>query len=80
MINAFNFAATPHIHFGVGKRSELGAIAGSFGRRLLLVTGGASFDASPLCTQLLEQLTRTIHRKKCVAMLRTIDEGCVAGK
>jgi len=64
MIDGFSFAATPHIHFGAGKRSELGAIAGSFGRRLLLVTGGASFDASPLCAQLLEQLKRDfeVHR------------------
>jgi len=64
MIDAFNFAATPHIHFGVGKRSELSAIAGQFGSRLLLVTGGASFDASPRCMQLLEQLQHhfEVHR------------------
>jgi len=55
-MDAFSFAATPHIHFGAGKRSQLSAIARGFGRRLLLVTGGASFDASPLCAQLLEQL------------------------
>ncbi len=55
-MGAFSFAATPHIHFGVGKRSELSAMARGFGNHLLLVTGGASFDASPLCAQLLEQL------------------------
>lgn len=64
MINAFGFAATPHIHFGAGKRSELTAIAREFGNRILLVTGGASFDASPLCLQLFEQLQRDfdVHR------------------
>ncbi len=64
VMRAFSFAATPHIHFGAGKRCELSAIAESFGRRLLLVTGGASFDASPLCAQLYEQLKRDfdVHR------------------
>jgi len=64
VINAFGFAATPHIHFGAGKRSELTAIAREFGNRILLVTGGASFDASPLCLQLFEQLQRDfdVHR------------------
>jgi len=64
MMNAFGFAATPHIHFGIGKRDELSAIAGGFGKRLLLVTGGGSFDASPLCAQLFEQLKRDfeVHR------------------
>ncbi len=64
MLDAFSFAATPHIHFGVGRRSELSTIVRGFGKRILLVTGGASFDASPLCTQLLEQLQHEfdVHR------------------
>jgi len=63
-MDAFSFAATPHIHFGAGKRDELSAIARGFGTRLLLVTGGASFDASPLCTQLIAQLNGDfdVHR------------------
>jgi len=63
-MDAFNFAATPQIHFGAGRRSELSAIVREFGNRLLLVTGGASFDASPLCAQLLEQLNNDfdVHR------------------
>jgi alcohol dehydrogenase len=63
-MDAFSFATTPHIHFGAGKRDELSAIARGFGTRLLLVTGGASFDASPLCTQLIAQLNGDfdVHR------------------
>jgi len=63
-MDAFSFAATPHIHFGAGRRSELSAIARAFGPRLLLVTGGASFDASPLCARLLAQLDSDfdVHR------------------
>jgi len=63
-MDAFGFAATPHIHFGRGKRSDLPCIIRSYGKRLLLVTGGASFDASPLCSQLLKDLQGAfdIHR------------------
>ncbi len=53
----FNFAATPYIHFGNGKRTILGELTGGFGERVLLVTGGDSFDASPMCQQLLEALS-----------------------
>jgi len=63
-MDAFGFAATPHIHFGAGKRNELSAIAGGFGKRLLLVTGGASFDASPLCAQLFGQLKRDFEVRR----------------
>ena len=64
MINAFNFAATPHIHFGAGKRSELSRLIQHYGRRLLLVTGGASFDASALCADMYAQLQTDfeVHR------------------
>ncbi|MDQ6986414.1 MAG: iron-containing alcohol dehydrogenase [Mariprofundaceae bacterium] len=54
----FNFAATPHIHFGIGQRAMLGELATGFGERLLLVTGGHSFDASPMCQQLFKELSK----------------------
>ncbi|MDQ6999591.1 MAG: iron-containing alcohol dehydrogenase [Mariprofundus sp.] len=56
MIHAFIFAATPHIHFGAGKRSQLSSIIRPYGHRVLLVTGGASFDNSPLCQALFDEL------------------------
>jgi len=57
MMTEFDFAATPHIHFGNGKRSLLGKLVAGFGERVLLVTGGHSFDASPKCQQLLKALS-----------------------
>ncbi|HXH72291.1 MAG TPA: iron-containing alcohol dehydrogenase [Mariprofundaceae bacterium] len=53
---AFFFASTPHIHFGAGKRSKLGGIVAGYGSRLLLVTGGHSFDTSTRCRTLLTEL------------------------
>jgi len=50
--NSFSFASTPHIHFGAGRRTELTDILSEFGKRILLVTGGHSFDASSLCQEL----------------------------
>ncbi len=64
MIPGFFFAATPHIHFGAGKRSQLSSIIRPYGHRVLLVTGGASFDRSPLCQSLLDELNSQfdLHR------------------
>ncbi|MFQ5344343.1 MAG: iron-containing alcohol dehydrogenase [Mariprofundus sp.] len=64
MISDFFFAATPHIHFGPGKRSQLNSIIRQYGRRILLVTGDASFDSSPLCRSLFDELNRQfdVHR------------------
>jgi len=64
VIAGFFFAATPHIHFGPGKRSQLGPIIQQYGHRVLLITGGASFDRSLLCQNLLEELGERfeIHR------------------
>jgi len=60
MLTTFDFAASPHIHFGPGKRDLLKKLASSFshedGGRILLVTGGGSFDASPLCRKLETEL------------------------
>lgn len=64
MIPGFFFAATPHIHFGAGKRSQLCSIIRTYGHQVLLVTGGASFDKSSLCQGLLDELENQfdIHR------------------
>jgi len=55
-LNPFDFAATPFIHFGVGKRDILPGILASYGSRVLLISGGTSFDASPLCQVLWSKL------------------------
>jgi len=57
MILDFSFASTPHIHFGVGQRDILPDLLRSMGERVLLVTGGASFDDSPLCQALQAKLS-----------------------
>lgn len=64
-MDAFTFAATPQIHFGVGKRTALAGIVASFGSRLLLVTGGSSFDRSALCVELLERLDEQFEVVRC---------------
>lgn len=46
MINAFSFASTPILQFGVGKISVLPSIINSYRKRVLLVTGARSFDSS----------------------------------
>lgn len=64
MIEAFSFAATPHIQFGAGKRDMLPDIAAAFGERLLLVTGSASFDRSKLCGELLAALAARMQLER----------------
>jgi len=62
-LNAFTFAATPHIHFGVGKRQCAADLVAAYGDSVLLVTGGRSFDDSPLCQALWQSLQQrfTVH-------------------
>jgi len=60
----FNFAATPHIHFGIGQREKLLSIITQYGSKVLLVTGGKSFDASNLCLQLLDDLSAEFQVKR----------------
>jgi alcohol dehydrogenase len=45
MLN-FNFATAQRILFGTGRFRELGKLAAEFGRRVCLVTGGRSLEAS----------------------------------
>ena len=68
MIANFTMAAMPHIHFGVGKRHTLSSILQSYGKKVLLITGGASFDTSPICQSLWQELSQQydIKREKVV--------------
>lgn len=56
MIESFSFAATPHIHCGAGEAARLPALAASLGSRVLVVTGRRSFEDSPACQKLWQQL------------------------
>ena len=46
MIPSFAIGRLPRIEFGAGSLATLPALAGRYGRRLLLLTGGRSFTAS----------------------------------
>jgi alcohol dehydrogenase class IV len=56
MFADFYFAASPHIHFGAGRRADLADILKRYGSRVLLVTGAQSFDISALCRTLWDEL------------------------
>jgi len=56
MIDSFVMASSPHIHFGCGQRSCLADIVSRYGRKILLVTGGSSFDHSQDCKRLFNDL------------------------
>ncbi len=43
MVNAFQWAASPALHFGLGKRDLIAPLAASFGERCLILLGGQSF-------------------------------------
>ncbi|MDQ6956789.1 MAG: iron-containing alcohol dehydrogenase [Mariprofundaceae bacterium] len=57
MTISFSFASTPHIHFGIGRRDVLPDIIRGYGRKVLLLTGGKSFEQSPLCQRLWNDLS-----------------------
>ena len=63
-MTSFFFASTPHIHFGSGARSKLPEIIRSYGKKVLLVTGAKSFDASEICQETFSALQQEfdIHR------------------
>ncbi|MDQ7003414.1 MAG: iron-containing alcohol dehydrogenase [Ghiorsea sp.] len=64
MFDNFDFAATPHIHFGVGKREMLVNLIQDYGNKVLLITGGKSFDDSALCHQLWHDLSQTFEVRR----------------
>ncbi len=47
MIPPFAIGRLPRIEFGAGRLATLPALAGAYGRRLLILTGGRSLAASP---------------------------------
>lgn len=47
MFPAFNLSRLPRIVFGQGVRHQLPALASTYGRKILLVTGGRHFQSSP---------------------------------
>ncbi len=57
MMISFSFASTPHIHFGIGQRCLLPDLIHGYGRKVLLLTGGKSFEQSPLCQRLWDDLS-----------------------
>src|SRR5688572_21357582 len=56
MIAGFNFAASPHLHFGAGKHKVLPDLVRSFGSNILLITGASSFRSSVVGQQLINKL------------------------
>ncbi|MDX8384075.1 MAG: iron-containing alcohol dehydrogenase, partial [Ghiorsea sp.] len=64
MMQDFTMAATPHIHFGAGRRSLLPDLLSRFGTKVLLITGGQSFDTSPACQALLHDLQKLLDVRR----------------
>ncbi len=64
MIESFSFASTPHICFGAGARKRLPELLRAFGQRVLLVSGNHSFDASPYCRELWQQLQQQMEVRR----------------
>jgi len=58
MVKPFRFAKLPLIIFGPGKRSELPDLIKGFGKKVILVTRGASFTETEQGQSLLDSLTR----------------------
>jgi alcohol dehydrogenase class IV len=58
MVNSFQFARIPAIHFGNGIIARLPAFARQFGRRLIIVTGKGSFLDSPYAVHLFNDLKK----------------------
>jgi alcohol dehydrogenase class IV len=61
-MKSFAIAATPQLHFGAGKISNLPTTIKTFGSKVLLITGSKSFSRSKHFENLLEQL----HSNKIV--------------
>ena len=58
MVNPFQFAKLPAIHFKNGMIAGLPALAGYFGKRLVIVTGRNSFLKSPQAEKLFSDLKK----------------------
>jgi len=64
MLNNFDFAATPYIHFGTRERKQLTSLIQNYGDKVLLITGGKSFDDSDLCQKLWADLSDIFEVKR----------------
>ncbi len=69
-MKSFSFSTMPKIYFSAGACSQLEEILLPYGRQLLLLTGGHSFDQSDVCQHVLRQLEQTFS----VRRLRVDDE------
>jgi alcohol dehydrogenase class IV len=58
MVNPFQFARIPAIHFGNGIIARLPAFARQYGKRLIIVTGKGSFLNSPQAERLFSDLEK----------------------
>lgn len=56
MIGGFNFAATPNLYFGAGKRKALPEITKPYGSKILLITGSKSLQGSDHGKKLIDDL------------------------
>jgi alcohol dehydrogenase class IV len=61
MVGSFQITSTPNLVFGVGKRNELPAFIGKFGRHALIITGAGSFEKSDIGNLLLEKLEKSLE-------------------
>jgi len=68
---AFSIARMPRIRFGSGAFAQVAETAAGYGRRVLLVTGARSFQASGKWQQLLTQLE---------ALHLSFDHVCIPGE
>jgi alcohol dehydrogenase class IV len=58
-MNRFTFSRIPELVFGAGKLSQLPLLLDKFGKHLLIVTGKASFAATPQAAQLFDNLAKS---------------------
>lgn len=61
MISEFIFSSTPHIYFGAGTRKKLNKLIKQYGKKVLLVTGGNSFDSSEVCQMLYKDISHDLE-------------------
>jgi alcohol dehydrogenase class IV len=60
-MKTFNIAAIPQLHFGAGKITVLPSVAQSFGKNILIVRGGRSFETNSALQNVISQLGDSVH-------------------
>lgn len=61
MVSSFQFAPTPFLIFGTGKRAELPKLIKGFGQGALVITGAESFRKSAIGNKLMTDLDRAVE-------------------